>query len=206
MEETIKGLDINPVSLQLAASQLTAGNQEIGYRRMGLHLMPYGPQPDDPGRVSVGTLELLAQKAIVPRDAELALADDKIGSQSVWSQRDAAELEDAVDAVKDARVVIMNPPFTSRRKMGEKFPSETQTVLRTRADRMERALVNSDIELEGFVDKNTIGPVFVALADRCIDRGKRNPRHDKPPPLRCPQRRVWRNAASWPNATTSTPS
>ena len=41
VEETIKGLDINPVSLQLAASQLTAGNQEIRYRSMGLHLMPY---------------------------------------------------------------------------------------------------------------------------------------------------------------------
>ena len=40
VEETIKGLDINPVSLQLAASQLTAGNQQISYRSMGLHLMP----------------------------------------------------------------------------------------------------------------------------------------------------------------------
>ena len=47
VEETIKGLDINPVSLQLAAAQLTAGNQEIRYRQMGLHLMPYGPQPDN---------------------------------------------------------------------------------------------------------------------------------------------------------------
>ena len=36
VEETIKGLDINPVSLQLAASQLTTGNQEIRYRQMGL--------------------------------------------------------------------------------------------------------------------------------------------------------------------------
>ena len=38
VEETIKGLDINPVSLQLAASQLTAGNQEIRYP-------PDGPAP-----------------------------------------------------------------------------------------------------------------------------------------------------------------
>ena len=38
VEETIKGLDINPVSLQLAASQLTAGNHNISYRQMGLHL------------------------------------------------------------------------------------------------------------------------------------------------------------------------
>ena len=48
VEDTIKGLDINPISLQLAASQLTAGNQEIRYRQMGLHLMPYGPQKDNP--------------------------------------------------------------------------------------------------------------------------------------------------------------
>ena len=59
VEETIKGLDINPVSLQLAASQLTTGNQEIRYRQMGLHLMPYGPHQDDLKRISVGTLELL---------------------------------------------------------------------------------------------------------------------------------------------------
>ena len=37
VEDVIKGLDINPVSLQLAASQLTAGNHRVSYRRMGLH-------------------------------------------------------------------------------------------------------------------------------------------------------------------------
>ena len=45
VEDTIKGLDINPISLQLAASQLTAGNHEIRYRNIGLELMPYGPNP-----------------------------------------------------------------------------------------------------------------------------------------------------------------
>ena len=43
--------------------------------------------------------------------------------------------EDAVSAVKDARIVIMNPPFTNRAKMGEKFPKETQRTLRSRARR-----------------------------------------------------------------------
>ena len=141
VEETIKGLEINPVSLQLAASQLTAGNQDIRYRRMGLHLMPYGPSPDDPTRVSVGTLELLGQKAIVAREGELNLPDNQINSQIVWNQPDDAELEDAVDAAKDARIVIMNPPFSSRSKMGEKFPTGIQQALRTRVDHMERILV-----------------------------------------------------------------
>ena len=97
VEETIKGLDINPVSLQLAASQLTAGNQSIRYRKMGLHLMPHGPSPNNPTQVSVGTLELLGQKAIVPRSNELDIPDDSIGSMSVWSQSNDVELENATE-------------------------------------------------------------------------------------------------------------
>ncbi len=165
VEETIKGLDINPVSLQLAASQLTAGNHNISYRSMGLHLMPYGPRRDLPGQVAVGTLELLGQKAIVARQGELDLADDKIVSQSVWPQGDDAELEDAVDAVKKARIVIMNPPFTNRAKMGEKFPKDTQQRMRSRADAMEGILMGADPNLMEFSDKNSIRPLFVALAD-----------------------------------------
>ena len=170
VEETIKGLDINPVSLQLAASQLTAGNQEIRYRQMGLHLMPYGPSPHNPTRVSAGTLELLGQKAIVPRDDELNLADDKIGSKIVWNQPDDTELEDAVDAAKDARIVIMNPPFSNRSNVGEKFPTDVQKALRSRIDTMEKVLVRNDKDMGDFVDKNSVGPLFVALADRCVDQ------------------------------------
>ena len=170
VEETLKGLDINPVSLQLAASQLTTGNQEIRYRKMGLHLMPYGPQADNPARVSAGTLELLGQKAIVPRDDELGLADDKISSQAVWNQPDAAELEDAVDAAKDARIVIMNPPFSNRSKMGEKFPEAIQQALRKRTDGLEDLLTNYDPELKNFGSRNTVRPCFVTLADRCLPR------------------------------------
>ena len=166
VEETIKGLDINPVSLQLAASQLTAGNQEIRYRKMGLYQMPYGPlSSDDPTRVAAGTLELLGQQAIVARASELNLPDDKIAAQSTWKPDDA-ELEDAVAAVKDARIVIMNPPFTSRRKMGEKFPPEIKEALRSRADAMERILLRADPSLVEFADKNSVRPLFVALADR----------------------------------------
>ena len=166
VEETIKGLDINPVSLQLAASQLTAGNQEIRYRNMGLYQMPYGPlSSDDPTRVATGTLELLGQQAIVPRASELNFPDEKIAAQSTWNPYDT-ELEDAVAAVQDARIVIMNPPFTSRRKMGEKFPPEIKEALRSRADAMERILLRADPSLVEFADKNSVRPLFVALADR----------------------------------------
>ena len=171
VEETIAGLDINPVSLQLAASQLTAGNHNVSYRRMGLHQMPYGPDRDNPGRVAVGSLELLGQKAVVTRRGEMDISDDTIASQHVWpSTPQDAEFEDAVSAVMDARIVIMNPPFTNRANMGQKFPKETQERMRNRADALERTLVGADPDLMEFTDKNSIGPLFVALADHVQKR------------------------------------
>ncbi len=167
VEETIKGLDINPVSLQLAASQLTAGNRHVRYRTMGLHQMPYGPDKYDPAKVSAGTLELLGQKAIVSRRNELDLADDDIPCQTIWGD---PELEDPVDDARGARIVIMNPPFTNRSNMGEKFAPEIQVALRERADYMERKLTQADPELVGFADKNSIRPLFVTLADHCVNR------------------------------------
>ena len=156
------------MSLQLAASQLTAGNQDIRYRQMGLHLMSYGPDKHDPTRIGVGTLELLGQQAIVPQTNALGLPDAAIGSRAVWDPSDDADLEDAVDATRDARIIIMNPPFTNRAKMGEKFPAATQQRLRTRVDAMENILVGADRELHRFMDKNALRPLFVALADRCL--------------------------------------
>ena len=168
VEDVVKGLDINPVSLQLAASQLTAGNQRVSYRRMGLHLMPYGPDKHAPDRVYAGTLELLAQRAIVQRPSELDWGDDAIDSQATWETIDEAELEDAVDAVKETRIVVMNPPFTNRANMGEKFPIEIQRALRSRTDDMERMLVCNDGFLADFVDKNALEPLFTALSDKCV--------------------------------------
>ncbi len=168
VEDVLKGLDITPISLQLAASQLTAGNQQVHYRRMGLHLMPYGPND---GRVSVGTLELLGQKAIVARPGELNLPDEAIDTQATWQPADNANIENAIEAVKNPRIIIMNPPFTNRTKMGEKYKTETniQEDLRKRTDAMEQNLITIDPEMKGFVDKSSIGPMFVALAERILN-------------------------------------
>ena len=95
-----------------------------------------------------------------------------------------------MDAAKDARVVIMNPPFTNRVKMGEKFPKETQNRLRSRADAMENILVSTDEDMDGFMDKNSIAPLFVALADHSL-----NP---NPPKSRGISAGAWvKDAARW---------
>ncbi len=165
VEDLIAGLDFNPVSLQLAAAQLTAGNRDVAYRRIGLHRMPYGPSG---GKVRVGTPELLGQKSIL-RSAGFDLDDEILDSEQLRMVEDDPLLGDAADAVRNVRIVVMNPPFTSRPKMGEKFPKEVQKKMRKRVDDHERTLVAVDPEMEGFGDKNSIAPLFVALADKCLD-------------------------------------
>ena len=165
VEEGIAGLDFNPVSLQLAAAQLTAGNRDVAYRRIGLHRMPYGPRG---GEVRVGTPELLGQKSILC-SAGFDFDDESLDSEQLRMVEDDPLLGDAVDAVRNVRIVVMNPPFTNRSNMGEKFPKEVQQRMRKRIDSRERTLVAVDPEMEEFGDKNSIAPLFVALADKCLD-------------------------------------
>ncbi len=168
VEKTIKGMDINPVSLQLAASQLTAGNQGTRYSEMGLHLMPYGPTVADPTKSRAGTLELLGQRSIISREGTMEVGDDEIGSSIVWGRDgEDAELEDAVEAAGETRIVIMNPPFTNRKNMGQKFPEIDQRRLRARVDALEDVLTANDPSISDFGDKNSVAPLFVALADKC---------------------------------------
>ncbi len=169
VEESFAGLDINPVSLQLAAAQLTSGNTDVAYRNMNLHLMPYGPQPDNAHDIRVGTLELLGQSRIVSRRQELALGDQSLDSRQVRMRANDPTLEDAVNAAVNARIVIMNPPFTNRSKMGEKYSKDVQRALRSRVDMFEEILVRADAELSEFMDKNSIGPMFEAIAEKCAD-------------------------------------
>ena len=119
VEKTIVGLDFNPVSLQLAAAQLTSGNADVTYRNMGLHQMPYGSKGDHVEGVRAGSLELLGQSRVINRRGELDLGEQDVGSERLQMAQDDPTLEDAVDAVLGAQVVIMNPPFTrQRRKWG----------------------------------------------------------------------------------------
>ena len=169
VENTIIGLDFNPVSLQLAAAQLTSGSADVTYRNMGLHQMPYGSTGDRGKGVGAGSLELLGQRRVIGMGDQLDLGEQDVASKRLRLAQDDPTLEDAVDAALGARLVIMNPPFTSREKMGEKYSEGVRSRLRDRVDRLESALVQSDPELEGFVSKRSIGPMFEALAEKCAD-------------------------------------
>ena len=167
VEDVLKGMDINSVSLQLAATQLTAGNVDIKYSGMGLYRMPYGPTGDPMVPIAAGTLELIAEDEVVPRFDPEMFASAAQGSAVKASLGDP-EVERAARAAMGARIAIMNPPFTERERMGEKFPKDIQGRLRNRVDGLDGALVVADPTLEGFVTKRSLRPMFVALADRCI--------------------------------------
>ena len=167
VENVIAGLDFNPVSLQLAAAQMTAGNSDVIYKKMQLHRMPYGP--DGSGGVKVGSLELLGQSRIVPKIGQMNLRDTSLDSVQMQMSKDDPLLEDAVDAASKCRIVIMNPPFTNRTKMGKKFRKETQASMRVKTDDLERGLISIDPEIDGFTNKNSIAPMFTALADKCLN-------------------------------------
>jgi len=154
---------------QLAAAQRTAGNADVTYRNMGLHRMPYGATARHANAAQAGSLELLAQRRVIGRGGELDLGDQDVGSERLRMTRDDPTLEDAVDAVVGARMVIMNPPFTNRGKMGEKFSDGIRRRLRKRVDWLEGTLVENDPELDGIVSKTSIGPLFKVLAEKCSD-------------------------------------
>ena len=163
VEQVLKGFDINPISLQLAAAQLSIGNAEIRFGRMGLHRMPYGPNPST-GRISAGSLEFLAQQEILPKT--LVNMKDDIESEEVWKTTEKsldARVSTAVDDVKDAQIVIMNPPFTNREKMGEKFDPEDQNALRVRVDGLQEIVEKNDLSVGKVADKNSVGPLFTLL-------------------------------------------
>lgn len=167
VENVINGLDINPVSLQLAASQLTAGNQCASYSKMGLHQMPYGPSRHG---VLAGSLELLGQQKIVRLPLELG--DERLRSRAVLPSIRSSGLKDGVEAARNARIVIMNPPFTNRSKMGEKYSAEIKGNLRRRVDGLAHRLTQSDKELAEMANENSIEPLFATLADCCIPKDK----------------------------------
>lgn len=176
VEKLVAGLDINPISLQLAAAQLIAGNPDITYRKIQLHQMPYGPNRDSKD-VAAGTLELLSQKALFPKLRYLFGDDDAINRLDserleLTTYGSDPKLEDAVDAVKGIRVVVMNPPFSARDNMGAKFPKETQRNLHSRVDALNVGLTQQDPEMYEFAEKNSIDSMFVALAERCLEKSR----------------------------------
>ena len=159
VEDALTGLDVNPVSIQLAGAMLMIGDTRVQYARMGLHTMPYGPQRDR-RTAAAGSLELLRQPDVLAHQGGKTDAgqddffDEELNS---FAPREATER-----ALK-ARVVLTNPPFVTREKLGAKFGIEVQHAIRERIDKSQEELENKLPEYAGFSEKTTTQPLYLAL-------------------------------------------
>ena len=159
VEDALTGLDINPVSIQLTGAMLMIGDARVQYARMGLYAMPYGPQREQ-RTAAAGSLELLRQPDVLAHQGggtdpgQDDFFDDELNS---YAPRDATER-----ALK-ARVVLTNPPFVTREKLGAKFGIDGQRAIRERIDKSQEELENKLPEYTGFSEKATTGPLYLAL-------------------------------------------
>ena len=182
VEEGLVGLDINPVSLQLAGAQLTLGDTKISYRNMGLCRMPYGLDPERPGEpAAAGSLELLTDERVVgePRPGEQADwvertyrgADrvERVALRANEPREQEGVLDDVVVEVLGRRIAIMNPPFVTRDKLGRKFGRDEQIAIRKRIDAAQAVLESRCPELAGIGEKTSTRPLYVALGLRCVN-------------------------------------
>ena len=163
VERLVTGLDINPVSLQMAAGRMTLANPSVDYRKMALRAMPYG-SVDGEG-VRLGALELLTDADVVGPAA--TAADDGGSGQGGFFDSSAVDPE-VVQDVEDRRLVMMNPPFTANDKKGRKFTPEVTKALQRRELQIRDRLAASDEEAAGVIDANSIQTMFTPLAEKVL--------------------------------------
>lgn len=163
VERLVTGLDINPVSMQMAAGRMTLGNVSVDYRKMGLRAMPYGSV--DGEAVRLGSLELLTDEDVVGPAA--ATDDDDTRGQGALFESAAVDPE-VVQDVEDRRIVMMNPPFTANDKKGRKFTPKVVKALQQRELQIRDRLAASDPEAAGVIDANSISTMFTPLAEKVL--------------------------------------
>ena len=164
VERLVTGLDINPVSLQMAAGRITLGNLSVDYRKMGLRAMPYGSVGGE--AVRLGTLELLTDEDVVGSASANTIDSGKQGQGALFES--SVVDPEVVQDIEERRIVIMNPPFTANDKKGRKFTPEVVKALQRRELQIRDRLAASDSEAAGVIDANSIRTMFTPLAEKVV--------------------------------------
>ena len=145
VEELTTGLDINQVSLQLAAGRFTLGNLNVDYRKMALQCLEHGRVGAD---VRLGALELLGDDEIIGR------APDSFK----WEDDDIVH-PDVKSALVGTRAVLVNPPFSDNTKRNRNVDAETKQAMQEREKRVRDRVAASDPAAGELIDINSISTV-----------------------------------------------
>ena len=155
VEELVVGLDVNPVTLQMAAGRFLIGDTGLDYRNMNLFEMEHGPGGG--GQVRLGTLELLGEDEIIGKKPdEFDWEDDDVVNPAVKN------------ALKDTRVVIMNPPFSSNRARNTNQDAATKRAFQQREMMLRDRVAATDPDAGAVIDANSIRTFFTPLADAIL--------------------------------------
>ena len=156
VEELTTGLDINPVSLQLAAGRFTLGNLDVDYRKMALHCLEHGRVSGD---VRLGTLELLGDDEIIGCPPETFAWDD-----------DDVVHPDVKSALTGIRAVVINPPFSDNAKRYRNVDAATKKAMQRREMAIRDRVTASDAEAGKLIDTNSIRTFFTPVIDSVLSR------------------------------------
>ena len=66
LEDVFVGCDIMPAAVHITAAALSSAHPSVDYTKTETHVMPFGPDEDDPTDVKAGSLDLLAQEITPP--------------------------------------------------------------------------------------------------------------------------------------------
>ena len=157
VEELTTGLDINQVSLQLAAGRFTLGNLNVDYRKMALHCLEHGRVG---AHVRLGALELLADDEIIGR----------VPDTFKWEDDDVVH-PDVKSALVGTRAVLINPPFSDNTKRNRNVDAETKRDMQKREMGLRDRVSASDPKAGELIDINSIRTFFTPLID-CVLREK----------------------------------
>ena len=156
VEELTTGLDINPVSLQLAAGRFTLGNLDVDYRKMALYKLEHGRVGAD---IRLGALELLGDDEIIgPAPESFQWDDDDVVHPDVKS------------ALTGTRAVLINPPFSDNTKRNRNVDAETKRAMQRREKELRDRVLASDEAAGRLIDINSIRTFFTPLIDCVLER------------------------------------
>ena len=156
VEELTTGLDINPVSLQLAAGRFTLGNLDVDYRKMALYKLEHGRVGAD---IRLGALELLGDDEIIGQ------APDSFR----WDDDDVVH-PDVKSALTGTRAVLINPPFSDNTKRNRNVDAETKRAMQRREKDLRDRVLASNEAAGQLIDINSIRTFFTPLIDCVLDR------------------------------------
>ncbi|MCY4669348.1 MAG: hypothetical protein OXC29_15365, partial [Rhodococcus sp.] len=157
VEQLTTGLDINPVSLQMAAGRFILGNLSVDYRKIALYELAHGRTSD--GHVRIGTLELLGDDEIVAAAPETF----------VWEDDDVVD-PDTKAALANTKVVLTNPPFSDNTKRNRNVDEDTKRAMQRREMALRDRVLASDRAGGQLIDINSISTFFTPLIDCVVNQ------------------------------------